>query len=75
MPADTKKRRDAEDLKKRRDTPYTLGTSVVRLSHAVKQHIIKKGRMGESFDQTLRRLFKLKQWDGKEEEGKGRGRR
>ena len=52
----------SQDQKKRRQTAYSLGTCVVRLTHGVKEHIITKARWGESIDQTLRRIFKLGDW-------------
>ena len=54
--------------KRRRDTQYTLDTSVVRLTHEVKDHIKGKSRWGESIDHTLRRLLKLKPWTGTDQE-------
>ncbi len=59
--------------KKRRDTQYTLDTSVVRLSHEVKDHIKDKSKWGESIDQTLRRLLKLKPLTGTAQEKNKRG--
>ncbi len=54
--------------KKRRDTQYTIDTSVVRLTHEVKDFIKDKSKWGESIDQTLRRLLKLKPGTGAAQE-------
>ncbi len=48
----------------RRTTAYARDTSVVRLTRELKEHIASKGKMGESYDQILRRHFGLKPWNG-----------
>jgi len=49
--------------KKRRETAYSLDTCVVRVTTRVKEYFISKGKWGESFDQILRRLHKLGDWE------------
>ncbi len=61
MPSPAKK-------KQRRSTAYARATSVVRLTHEVKGEIAKRGKMGESYDQTLREILGLKPWNGKMQE-------
>jgi hypothetical protein len=56
----------------RRATPYTMATCVVRLTYDVKAHIVSKAKWGESIDQTLRRMFSMGKWDGKEKPRDGK---
>jgi hypothetical protein len=55
--------------KKRRETPYSLGSLTVRLTRSLHAFITSQGRFDESIDAILRRLLKLPKWkapDGKE---------